>query len=1211
MAYYSILSWYPNATVIQRMAMSVADEPSTQMRSYIMWVIESLAKTRDLSYQELSTVAKSMQPILQYWNPSFKHTNSMYSTRNAEEENTEAKWKGAWLNSYQSDFPRDILTYVTGEYSGLEIPLLEYQVFGNTQSVWGWMANTFDKFTKPRQAARFQGHIQQERAKKVQEDILRSSGSFEATEQSPDLYVYLKMWKSSEAFLPMTADLVEPVVRKMMSARRSGEEQDVFATKYINPVEINFIMPTPAGLINFVEIATPTAFIVKGSATVMPAPLIPSENMIPQLPGVNVSMTGFVKFWTKMNTYATIVCPWGNSSLMTAIDNTKIFSIPLKLEMGSSIRIPAQQLWARFQSELKNLNEDVPILKVRNFPFSARGNVMCSPVGTKENNLRAEDITPVTWLGPKNPILKLPFNMTLTGIDAEIRYEADTTYPFVQPNFIEYLQNPSRMLQLLTSPSIKYYNVAIYRNKAARGDTSAVGVHFRHTIQEGTGPQISYPNSVRQPAEIEAGEPFDQRSQKVAQFSNKENHEISVELNFTGSAQPRIYEASFIHGYDERNQNSEVRDILWKMQLSFLQKWQGMNPRNEQPKSAIVGVIERPQPQTLASIKKLFHENIFKNFVTSIDAALYQGQKLASSNPVAQCYANMTVSELRGSYMRNLVAGRQLYNVPQDLYRIAVYDHLNLDLQWQNPTRNLKNYTMRVQDLIEGYLYTSVLKNHLVKNQPGRMTVVANRSISDNYMSAFAKLPNFSAVMKGDQVSKWWDWLTGFTGETFSYETSKSDRHSQQKSGIVSANSPSDSCYLDCEKVMTYDGVSYEKKPTTCFQVLTKITGESDHITVLGRQLQASASSKQEIRVLSAANAIDVTLDESKIKIHGVEMQEPHKDIKDQSGRVIAKLVKVAGMTQIELPGKLKVTLKEGKQVLLKLNPRFKSSTLGMCGDFNAETVEDLRGPRGCVYRKNQGKLFAAAWISNQTQCIDQTVKPEMQQLQQYRQTCQQSSRSLRSSLSTLRKELQEEGNNVDCSTEGYHIYNTPAYTCVFNTASKICGENCHSADHKNADFELKCWKHQNVPQEVKQNAQRGFMRSQPQEQPDIKLTLPININRACVHKKTVGTSAFPRSDAACLKSTYPIKGNGPMLCVAADKIETCNTACLSGDSRPIQKKSNCWNREDAPLELLQAEYHGYVDQLPSGVPERILQVQFSVPTYCYVNAWPPTTRRQ
>jgi len=335
-------------------------------------------------------------------------------------------------------------------------------------------------------------------------------------------------------------------------------------------------------------------------------------------------------------------------------------------------------------------------------------------------------------------------------------------------------------------------------------------------------------------------------------------------------------------------------------------------------------------------------------------------------------------------------------------------------------------------------------------------------------------------------------------------------------------------------------------------------------------------------------------------------MQESRKEIKDRSGRIIAKLVKVPGLTQVELPGKLKVTLKNGKQVLLKLNPRFKSSTLGLCGDYNSESVEDLRGPSGCVYRKNQGKLFTAAWVSDKSQCRDATMQPLIRQLQQHRQTCQQSSRSLSSSLSEMRKELQEEGKNIPCSTEGYHIYNTPVFTCVFNTASKICNENCNSADHRNADVEVNCWKHHNVPQDVKENVERGFMTRRPQEQPEIKLTLPIFVNRACVHKKSLNAAVFPRSDAACQKNTHPVRGNGPLLCVTVDRLQTCNSACRSGDSRPVQLNSHCWNREDAPKEIVRAEYSGSIDALPSEEPQATILLQYPVPTYCFVHAWPP-----
>ena len=51
--YDTLLSWKPNVTFIQRMALHSNTEPSVQIQSFIYWVIDSMSRIDDPSYREL------------------------------------------------------------------------------------------------------------------------------------------------------------------------------------------------------------------------------------------------------------------------------------------------------------------------------------------------------------------------------------------------------------------------------------------------------------------------------------------------------------------------------------------------------------------------------------------------------------------------------------------------------------------------------------------------------------------------------------------------------------------------------------------------------------------------------------------------------------------------------------------------------------------------------------------------------------------------------------------------------------------------------------------------------------------------------------------------------------------------------------------------------------------------------------------------------
>ena len=76
----------------------------------------------------------------------------------------------------------------------------------------------------------------------------------------------------------------------------------------------------------------------------------------------------------------------------------------------------------------------------------------------------------------------------------------------------------------------------------------------------------------------------------------------------------------------------------------------------------------------------------------------------------------------------------------------------------------------------------------------------------------------------------------------------------------------------------------------------------------------------------------------------------------------MAKVTKSKEMIDIDFPHTMRLLIKEGSKLMIHLSDKLRGTVGGLCGDFNGETPEDLRDPRGCVYHPSDGIMYATSW---------------------------------------------------------------------------------------------------------------------------------------------------------------------------------------------------------------------------------------------------------
>ncbi|KAA0188801.1 hypothetical protein HAZT_HAZT008993 [Hyalella azteca] len=274
----------------------------------------------------------------------------------------------------------------------------------------------------------------------------------------------------------------------------------------------------------------------------------------------------------------------------------------------------------------------------------------------------------------------------------------------------------------------------------------------------------------------------------------------------------------------------------------------------------------------------------------------------------------------------------------------AIYDRLNFELKYNKEMpsfyRNLTNWVQDVNvasGVIDAWVHTYY-------------------GISE--VQNFAVWPVF-------------DWMTPLLGARIPYK-----HHFDSKSprGVLAPFSSAAQCTVTAEQVSTFDGVQYSKEPCTCWTVAAQVYHEDDAFTVLARRASHSADAPAQVKILAPGIA-KLEMEGQTVKINDQTVSVPTA-IKTPSGQVVGSVNAVDNGIQVSVPGKFKVSLQEESTVQISLPERYRSKMQGLCGDYNADSSEDLKSPAKVVFPTNKGQLFAASWIPQKGQCSDNDMQP-------------------------------------------------------------------------------------------------------------------------------------------------------------------------------------------------------------------------------------------
>ncbi|RXG57032.1 Vitellogenin [Armadillidium vulgare] len=209
-AFRTLVTWHPSASWWQRMASSTWTEFSRNFATFISLTVESLAKSTEPHLKHQSRIAAFVLPLLKPYSPSLHLSYNRIYSRYDPQSKIGLNFDFSTIESRDDSLPFQIHTSLRENFGGLFIHL-------------------------------FEGSISSE-----------ESLDFKGTSNFPfhPLCGFLRIFENLYQYIPINSDVISKVAgtdgERVIKELLSGVE--IHATKYLNPIDLEFFIPTEIGL---------------------------------------------------------------------------------------------------------------------------------------------------------------------------------------------------------------------------------------------------------------------------------------------------------------------------------------------------------------------------------------------------------------------------------------------------------------------------------------------------------------------------------------------------------------------------------------------------------------------------------------------------------------------------------------------------------------------------------------------------------------------------------------------------------------------------------------------------------------------------------------------------------------------------------------------------------------------------------------------------
>jgi len=441
----------PTTAELQKLAVSTWKEPSTQVSSFIVSTLRSLANSQVPELKSVGLKARSVLQLIKEEQYGIQHSHNINHSSFVEYLRLLINNQYQLVNSKESLIPHkmSLKTVYYGPSNTLKLPAIEFSAY--TYGMDFLLEKYLHFFSNDEQTT---STIKQQ-LNKITEELKLKTREL----STPFSFVFGSL-AGMESSLYLDSEIVLDTIEKLTTKFEAGLDIEFNHVGAHQVFDASYMLVTEAGFPILATSTMPIIYSVKGSVKVSPG------NMFPKVLGKVVPVLN-----GKIQTHFGIISPFTREMIGTGVEMSVHSSLPIEIEgeMGQG----EVQLSIRIPTEVERSGRQTETIHGFVLPYTFKYNLLTVTPLSHSTNLRKI----------VSGINRLPVNMEVGkswGLSARVQYHSDAKFV----DLFSYIQKVTQHTPLSIIPSailpssVRMSSLSL-EYSPAKSETKALYMAFR------------------------------------------------------------------------------------------------------------------------------------------------------------------------------------------------------------------------------------------------------------------------------------------------------------------------------------------------------------------------------------------------------------------------------------------------------------------------------------------------------------------------------------------------------------------------------------------------------------------------------------------------------------------------------------------------------------------------------------------------------------
>ncbi|XP_058799329.1 vitellogenin-like [Phymastichus coffea] len=1081
-AVYLLMKTNPPASMLQRMADFTNYDSSKQVNSAVKSSIESLAQLKDTEKQNLADAARTALPLLTRENYGPQYSRAVFSYNKDSISHSGHSLEAYYIGSDDSIIPKGVAITISPIQGGLKMPKI--QVTGAVSKI----RDLLDSLQK-QLGLKDKNSLKAEQKKYSSENIAKILGingdkaellegfmSFsDATDSVFFSYSDRQTGNSGEQLDNLVVDLPEKL-RRLQKDLTKGVNYD--KTSMLNSI-VTMSFPTETGYPLTFDLKVPRISKVIGQCQAQIE--TDHENQSTEPKSVTITAKVSLTHGIKVQKRLSFVTPFENQQYIAGVDKSVQFHLPIEAE----VEYNNKKKEFRLKIQPNNEEPNFKLVQTKIEPFTSKHDILdLKPVSTDKNTLviEKENSPPLFVFSEDNKQSvqfhwKRPENILVTS-------ETSALKEAIRDMAASNMARAVTSIYITSTKENTEYQSYWVKLSPSNNLSVEMKISYDHLFkdqdsfnEENEKPKGRAPRLEKNMNEVERKQKLLRDASRSINFAKADALDVSFKLN--GELHTS---ANFTIAAAKSNVDGKTRTLVYAA---------AKVPNKDE--YFLSARFESNSP----NFKTMYYEETLKAITQhELDGQIKYGRRdNESSADIFYLNGKVRQTEERKDQIRQ---SRQAQECSKEANRSG--NTLTAACQKANERASMFDAGDFIIAYENGSLVDTISMNAM--NHAGYvspMGIVINRykkGEKSKVKIGFKVSPNdesvdFSITTPVGQIT---------VSDVKMPHTHRSDDENtefeKEKESFETVTVPISSCALDKTQVKTFDNHRFNTQLGQCWHVAMTPSPKNDyfnqgqhknipedrHFTIVIRDNEHAHKDliitlgDKEIELFSyGSRKIEVNVNGDKINI-----SKNHSYQENKNQQIVIEIFELPDKSIKLVSKKYEIeVIYDGSRAIIKAGDKYRASVRGLCGDYDGESENDQKTPKGCLLEAPEEFSATYAFINDkhclgparenadkakQSECVHENVQPGNVI------SDKEAGRKYRNSSD----EIDSSSEDASCTERRTMVSRSASEICFSVQPVRTCMSGCYSTGQNNQDVAFHCVRRSRTSERIANRIEKG-----------------------------------------------------------------------------------------------------------------------------------------